>query len=85
MHIYIYVCIYLLICNGLEWENGWDVNDDENEKWDGMRWGVVTYSEIYPIQIYYKLISLLPQKEENKKKEIKEKGKTINHHHNQQK
>lgn len=51
MHIYIYVCIYLLICNGLEWENGWDVNDDENEKWDGMRWGVVTYSEIYPIQI----------------------------------
>lgn len=51
-----------------------------------MRWGVVTYSEIYPIQIYYKLISLLPQKEENKKKEIKEKGKTINHHHhNQQK
>lgn len=50
-----------------------------------MRWGVVTYSEIYPIQIYYKLISLLPQKEENKKKkEIKEKGKTINHHHNQQ-
>lgn len=26
---------------------------DENEKWDGMRWGVVTYSEIYPIQIYY--------------------------------
>ena len=30
--------------------------------------GVVTYSEIYPIQIYYKLISLLPQKEKIKKK-----------------
>ena len=37
--------------------------------------GVVTYSEIYPIQIYYKLF-LFSKKKKNKK----EKGKTINHH-----
>ena len=37
--------------------------------------GVVTYSEIYPIQIYYKL--LFCHKKKKIKKEIKEKGKQL--------